>query len=88
MNYDSDLYPTISPEDEATYMSDYDDSHFDFDADWREEDYDDSLDWEDDEDAFTSAGMGVDESYYPEDAFLDSLYEEQSECEMDFGCDW
>ena len=66
----------------------YDESLFDFDADWREEDYDDSLDW-DDEDAFTSAGMGVDESYgYAEDAFLDSFYEEQFECENDFGCDW
>ena len=80
MNYDNDLYPTISPEDEATFLSDAD-------ADWREEDYDDSLDW-DDEDAFTSAGMGVDESYYAEDAFLDSFYEEQFECENDFGCDW
>jgi hypothetical protein len=79
MNYDSDLYPALSLQDEETYMNDYD----------NEEDFDDDvLDW-DDEDAFTSAGMGVDESYgYAEDAFLDSFYEEQFECENDFGCDW
>ena len=73
MNYDNDLYPHISPQDEETYMSQFD------------SDYDDSQDW-DDEEAFTSAGMGMDESYYAEDAFLDSYYEDQFE--MDLGCDW
>ena len=78
MNYDNDLYPTISPEDEATYMSqfdsDYDDSHFDADAEWRDED-------------FEPIDDGYDEEpYRAEDAFLDSYYEE---CfEMDLGCDW
>jgi hypothetical protein len=71
-------------------MNDYDNEEdFDFCYTQPDEDFDDDvLDW-DDESAFTSAGMGMDESYgYAEDAFLDSFYEEQFECENDFGCDW
>ncbi len=85
-------------------MNDYDNEEdFDFCYTQPDEDFDDDvLDW-DDESAFTSAGMGTDESYgyaeeplldcddesyYAEDAFLDSFYEEQFECENDFGCDW
>lgn len=97
--FDNDLYPTLSPEDKATYMSKFDDSFYD-EAEARAEfdsyEQADNLyrmieegfdaieqegceDWRDEPDC---------DDWYAEDAFLDSFYEEQFECENDYGCDW